>query len=57
MVEKRRFDITTPAIHKLSLDRETAQDLNEFFGELCTDSDYVEPALVEIGPEVEAPEI
>ena len=40
------------------MDRETAQDLNEFFGELCTDSDhYVEPELVEIGPEVEAPEI
>ena len=41
----------------VSLDRETAQDLNECFGELCTDSDYVEPALVEIGSEVEAPEI
>ncbi|XP_015763833.1 PREDICTED: uncharacterized protein LOC107342835 [Acropora digitifera] len=41
----------------VSLDRETAQDLNEFFGELCTDSDYVEPALVEIGNEVVAPEI
>ena len=31
--------------------------MNEFFRELCTDSDYVEPALVEIGPEVEVPEI
>ena len=41
----------------VSLDRETAQDLNDFFGELCTDGDYVEPALLEIGPEVEAPEI
>ena len=41
----------------VSLDRETAQDLNEFFGELCTDGDYVEPALLEIGPEVEVPEI
>ena len=41
----------------ISLDKDTAQDLNEFFGELCTDRDYVEPALVEIGPEVEAPEI
>ena len=36
---------------------ETAQDLNEFFGELCTDDDYVELALLEIGPEVEVPEI
>ena len=42
---------------KVSLDRETAQDLNEFFGELCTDSEYVEPESVEIGHEVEAPEI
>jgi len=41
----------------VSLDRETAQDLNEFFGELCTDGDCVEPALLEIGPEVEVPEI
>ena len=41
----------------VSLDRETAQDLNDFFGELCTDGDYVEPALLEIGPEVEVPEI
>ena len=41
----------------VSLDRETAQDLNEFFGELCTDSHYVEPESVEIGHEVEAPEI
>ena len=41
----------------VSLDRETAQDLNEFFGELCTDDDCVEPALLEIGPEVEVPEI
>ena len=31
----------------VSLDRETAQDLNEFFGELCTDCNYVEPALLE----------
>ena len=41
----------------VSLDREIAQDFNEFFDELCTDSDYVEPALLEIGPEVEVPEI
>ena len=41
----------------VSLDKETAQDLNDFFGELCTDGDYVEPALLEIGPEVEVPEI
>ncbi|XP_044179146.1 uncharacterized protein LOC122960758 [Acropora millepora] len=41
----------------VSLDRETAQDLNDFFGELCTAGDYVEPALLEIGPEVEVPEI
>ena len=41
----------------VSLDRETAQDLYEFFGELCRDGDYVEPALLEIGPEVEVPEI
>ena len=41
----------------VSLDKETAQDLNDFFGELCTDDDYVEPALLEIGPEVEVPEI
>ena len=27
------------------------------FGELCTDGDYVEPVLLEIGPEVEVPEI
>ena len=31
--------------------------MNEFFGELCIDSDYVEPTLLEIGPEVEVPEI
>ena len=41
----------------VSLDRETAQDLNEYFGDLCTDGDYVEPALLEIGPEVKVPEI
>ena len=41
----------------LSLDRESTQDLNEFFGELCTDGDYVEPVLLEIGPEVDVPEI
>ena len=41
----------------VSLDRETAQDLYELFGELCRDGDYVEPALLEIGPEVEVPEI
>ena len=41
----------------VSLDRKTAQDLNDFFGELCTDGDYVELALLEIGLEVEVPEI
>ncbi|PFX20102.1 Lachesin [Stylophora pistillata] len=41
----------------VSLDRETAQDLNEYFGDLCTDGDSVEPALLEIGPEVKVPEI
>lgn len=47
MREKRRLNISTPAIRKR---------FTEFFGELCTDSDYVEPALLEIGPEVEVPE-
>ena len=41
----------------VSLDRETAQDLNEFFGELCKDDDHLEPALLKIDPEVEVPEI
>ena len=41
----------------VTLDRETALDLNECFCELCTDSDYVEPALLEIGPDVEVLEI
>ena len=41
----------------VSLDSETAQGLNEVFGELCTDSDYVEPTLLEISPEVKVPEI
>ena len=31
--------------------------MNEFFGELCRDGNYVEPAFLEIGPEVEVPEI
>ena len=41
----------------VSPDRETTQDMNEFFCELCTDSDYVEPTLLDIGPEVEVQEI
>ena len=57
MVEKCRLDISTPRSTNVSLDKETAQDLYEFFGELCRDGDYVEPALLEIGPEVEVPEI
>lgn len=40
-----------------TLDREIAQNLNEFFSELCMDSDYVEPVLLEIAPEVKVPEI
>ena len=31
--------------------------MNEFFGELCTDGDYIDPALLKIGQEVEVPEI
>ena len=41
----------------VSLDKEIAQVLNEFFSELCTDGDYIEPVLLEIGPEVEVPKI
>ena len=32
-------------------------EMNEFFGELCTDGDYIDPALLKIGQEVEVPEI
>ena len=40
LISQRRRSTNVSA--DVSLDRETAQDLNEFFGELCTDGDYVD---------------
>ena len=46
-----------PIIPAPSLDNQTLQDLNNYFGDLCFDSDYIEPNLMEIRENCEVPEI
>ena len=40
-----------------ALDNRMIFDLNEYFSEHCTDSSYIQPTLMEIGPDVEIPNI
>ena len=41
----------------IKLDNQTLQDLNNYFGDLCFDTDYIEPNLMEIRENCEVPEI
>ena len=41
----------------ITLDRESLDQLNEYFGNLCSDNNYIQPVDDHIDPDVKAPTI
>ena len=42
---------------RITLDRESLDQLNEYFGNLCSDTNYIRPVDIHIDPDVKAPTI
>ena len=42
---------------RVTLDRESLDQLNEYFGNLCSDTNYIRPVDIHIDPDVKAPTI
>ena len=58
MVEASRFPIAaTHSCGSVALDSERLEQLNDYFGSLCTDDSYIEPLPVTIDDSVQVPEI
>ena len=59
MVDKDTVDAASQRRNTstISLDNQTILDLNEYFGELCTDKSYSEPKFMDISMDCKIPEI
>ena len=42
---------------RITLDRESLDQLNEYFGNLCSDTNYIRPVDIHIDPDYKAPTI